>query len=79
MTDSIPTPGFPEGFTRTVQFADGIDTIEARIASNQDIEVGYTLDFRGYEDGLEGAQPFIIDRRHIGDFIELLQSVKDSL
>lgn len=66
-------------FTAAVKFADGYDTIQARISADGDYELGYRFDYEGYAENIEGAQPFLIDKRHLDDFIALLQRVKDSL
>lgn len=66
-------------FTAAVKFADGYDTIQARISADGDYELGYRFDYEGYAENVEGAQPFLIDKRHLEDFIVLLQRVKDSL
>ncbi|MFC0248740.1 hypothetical protein ACFFIO_09525 [Citricoccus parietis] len=66
-------------FTAAVKFADGYDTIQARISADGDYELGYRFDYEGHAENVEGAQPFLIDKRHLDDFIALLQRVKDSL
>lgn len=80
LVEGVATTDIPERhFTAAVKFADGYDTIQARISADGDYEVGYRTDFEWFEEGIEGAQPFLIDKRHIDDFIALLQRVKDSL
>ena len=80
LVEGVATTDTPEKhFTAAVKFADGYDTIQARIREDGDYELGYRFDYEGYAENVEGAQPFYIDKRHLEDFIVLLQRVKDSL
>ena len=80
LVEGVSTTDTPENhFTAAVKFADGYDTIQARIREDGDYELGYRFDYEGYAENVEGAQPFYIDKRHLEDFIVLLQRVKDSL